>query len=187
MRKLLQLLVVACFLTLSAGMAFANSEKVTVAEGADLTNVHRLAIAMPLYTPAAKDEPTKEQVAQAIYDAHTVARAYILSYSDIVADIKKEDNIDLSALDRKQAAKAFQEHVAQFADAYVVTTVANNSRTVFFYDVYRAGTNQLLYSYQIVANNSQPNTVETFEQLSEQFYKNFERSVQKQLKADKKA
>ena len=103
----------------------------------------------------------------------------------VAADIQKSAGIDIKALDRRQAAKVFKENVAADADAYVVVTVANNSYIVFFFDVYRAGTNELLYTYQIVANRSQKADAETYKLLSEQFYKNFERSANEQAKGKK--
>ena len=49
MRKIVQMLVIACMVVLSTQVAFANSDKVTVQVGADLTTVKRLAVASPLY------------------------------------------------------------------------------------------------------------------------------------------
>ena len=62
-----------------------------------------------------------------------------------------------------------------------------NSRTSFFFDVYKAGSNELLYSYQIQANRSEKDDVTTYQNLCEQFYKNFERSIGEQQKKDAKA
>jgi hypothetical protein len=94
--------------------------------------------------------------------------------------------VDIKALDRRQAAKIYKENVANYADAYVVLTVANNSRTTFFFDVFKAGTNELLYTYEIRANKSEGDTVTTFNNLSEQFYKHFDRSADEQLKDNSK-
>ena len=117
-----------------------------------------------------------------MYEASNVARSYVLSYDMVAADIRKNTGVDIKSLDRRQAAKVYKENVAADADAYVVLTVANNSRIVFFFDVYRSGTNELLYTYQIVANRSQKANTETYKALSEQFYKNFERSANEQAK-----
>ena len=170
MKKIVQAMLFICLTVFGMQVAFANSDKVTIPEGADIVSVKRLALAAPLYTPT-KDAPTSN-----------VARSYVLSYDMIAADIQKNAGVDIKALDRRQAAKVYKENVAADADAYVVLTVANNSRIVFFFDVYRSGTNELLYTYQIVANRSQKANTETYKALSEQFYKNFERSANEQAK-----
>ena len=179
MKKIVQVMLFVCLTVFGMQVAFANSDKVTIPEGADIVSVKRLALAAPLYTPT-KDAPTKEELLASMYEASNVARSYVLSYDMVAADIQK--NAGIESLDRRQAAKVYKENVAADADAYVVLTVANNSRIVFFFDVYRSGTNELLYTYQIVANRSQNANTETYKALSEQFYKNFERSANEQAK-----
>ena len=186
MRKIVQMLVIACMVVLSTQVAFANSDKATIQDGADITTVKRLAVASPLYQQLDTKAPSKEMLTQIVYDSSRVARSYVVSYDTVAEGIRKADNIDIKALDRRKSAKAYKEHVADYADAYVVLTVANNSRTTFFFDVYKAGSNQLLYSYEIAANRSEGDNVETFTNLSEQFYKHFERSAQEQLKDNSK-
>ena len=44
MKKIIQMLLIACMVVLGTQVAFANADKVTVQEGADLTAIHRLAI-----------------------------------------------------------------------------------------------------------------------------------------------
>ncbi|BEU88489.1 hypothetical protein TAMA11512_19530 [Selenomonas sp. TAMA-11512] len=181
MKKIVQFMLFLGLMVLFVPTALANASKENVVEGADLTNVRRIAIAAPLYTPV-KDDPTKEQLLQYAYGARDVARTYVVSYDEVVADILKDTGIDIQSLDRREAAKAYRDYVGRVADAYVVITVANNSRTVFFFDLYRAGTNELLYTFQIAANRSQEDNEETYTILSEQFYKNFERAANRQLK-----
>ena len=186
MRKLVQLLVVVCMVLMSTQVVFANADKVTVAKGADITTIHRMAVAAPLYTPG-KSAPTKDELTKVIYDAGSVARSYVLSYDMVAQNIQQDSKVDIKALDRRQAAKIYKENVAKYADAYVVTTVANNSRTAFFFDVYKAGTDELLYTYEIVANSSEPDNIATYTNLAQQFYKNFERSAVAQQKENEKA
>ena len=181
MKKIVQVMLFVCLTVFGMQVAFANADKVTIPEGADIVSVKRLALAAPLYTPT-KDAPTKEELLASMYEASSVARSYVLSYDMVAADIQKNTGVDIKSLDRRQAAKVYKENVAADADAYVVLTVANNSRIVFFFDVYRSGTNELLYTYQIVANRSQKANMETYKALSEQFYKNFERSANEQAK-----
>lgn len=182
MKKIIQMLVAACLVVLSTQVAFANSDKVTLQDGADIASVKRIAVAMPLYQQIDAKAPNKEQLTQIVYDASRVSRSYVVSYDAVAEGIKLASNVDIKALDRRQAAKEYKANVAKFADAYVVLTVANSSRTTFFFDVFKAGTNQLLYSYEIQANRSEADNVETYNNLCEQFYKHFERSATEQLK-----
>ena len=182
MKKIVQMLLIACMVVLSTQVAFANSDKETIQDGANLVTVKRLAVASPLYQQLDTNAPNKDLLTQIVYDSSRVTRSYVVSYDTVAEGIKKSANIDIKSLDRRQAAKAFKEHVADYADAYVVLTVANSSRTSFFFDVYKAGSNQLLYSYEITANSSENDSVATFTNLSEQFYKHFERAAQEQLK-----
>lgn len=186
MRKIIQMLVIACMAVLSTQVAFANSDRVTLQEGADIAAIKRLAVASPLYQQVDANAPDKTMLAQIVYDASKVSRSYVISYDEVAEGIKTASNIDIKSLERRQASKAFKENVANYADAYVVLTVANNSRTTFFFDVYKAGTNALLYSYEIRANRGEGDTVATYMNLSEQFYKHFERSAAEQQKDNSK-
>ena len=186
MKKVVQMLLVVCMVVLSAQVAFANADQVTMQEGADITSVKRIAIAAPLYTPVDEKAPNKDMLTQIVYDSSRVSRSYVVSYDTVAEGIKAATNVDIKALDRRQASKTYKENVANYADAYVVLTVANNSRTTFFFDVFKAGTNELLYTYEIRANKSEGDTVNTFTTLSEQFYKHFDRSAEEQLKEKNK-
>ncbi len=187
MKKLMQMLLVLCLVVFSTQVAFANSDKVTLVEGADITGIHRLALAKPLYMQTDKLAPTMDQLVQIESEASKVARMYVIPYDTVAASVKTDTKVDIKALDRHQAAKVFKENAGKYADAYVVLTVANDSRTSFFFDVYKADSNELLYSYQIQANRSEKDDVTTYQNLCEQFYKNFERSIGEQQKKDAKA
>lgn len=182
MKKIIQMLLIACMVVLGTQVAFANADKVTVQEGADLTAIHRLAIGSPLYMQVDPKSPNKDMLTQIVYESSRVARCYVISYDTVAQNIKADQNIDIKALDRRTAAKDFKQYVANYADAYVILTVANDSRTTFFFDVYKAGTNELLYTYQIQANRSEGDTVATYTNMAEQFYKHFERSAVEQQK-----
>lgn len=187
MKKLMQMLLVLCLVVFSTQVAFANSDKVTLVEGADITGIHRLALAKPLYMQTDKLAPTMDQLIQIESEASKVARMYVIPYDTVAASVKTDTKVDIKALERHQAAKVFKENAGKYADAYVVLTVANDSRTSFFFDVYKAGSNELLYSYQIQANRSEKDNVTTYQNLCEQFYKNFERFIGEQQKKDAKA
>ncbi len=193
MRKLVQMLIVVCMVVFSVQVAFANSDKVTIHkdandQDADLASIHRLAIGLPMYTPVDEKDPTKEEITQAIYDASKVARSYVISYDIAADDIKRDKGVDIKALDRHKAAPEFKNNIAKYADAYVILTVANNNGITCFFDVYKAGTDDLLYTYQVVSGRWDKASVETYKKLSEQFFKNFERSADdQQKKAEKEA
>lgn len=187
MKKIIQLALVLCLVIFSTQVAFANADKVTLIDGADITGIHRLALAKPLYMQADKLAPTMDQLIQIESESSKVARMYVIPYDTVAESIKADSNVDIKVLDRHKAAKVFKENAGKYADAYAVLTVANDSRTSFFFDVYRAGTNELLYSYQIQANRSDKDDVSTYQTLCEQFYKNFERSIADQQKKDTKA
>ena len=183
MKRFVQLALVLC-LTLFAVQAGASAyaDKVTLPEGAVITNVNRLAIGAPLYVQVEDTAPSLEILTQVVSDASRITHANIVSYDAVANGIQTDKHIDLKVLPRREAAKAFKENVASYADAYIILTVANNSRTTFFFDVYRSGSNELLYTYEVRANKSDANTVATFSALSEQFYKNWQRSVEAQNK-----
>lgn len=186
MRKLIQMLVIVCMVVLSTQVAFANADKETIIDGADITSVHRIAVGLPLYQPVDEKAPSRDLLTQIAYDSSRVARSYVVSYDTVADNIKATKGVDIKALDRRAAAKEFKENVASLADAYVIVTVANNSRTTFFFDVYKAGTNQLLYTYEIRANRSEGDSVNSFTNFCEQFYKHFERSAEAQQKENSK-
>ena len=186
MRKLVQAFLIICMVVLSAQVAFANSDKVTVYEGANLSSIHRLAIGRPLYTPVAKEDPTIDDLTEAVASASKVARCYVVPYNDMAQGIRADKGIDIKALDRRKAAAEFKKSVAKYADAYVILTVANNSGITFFFDIYKSGSDELLYTYEITANRSEKASVETYRTLSEQFFKHFERSAEEQQKKTEK-
>ena len=188
MKKLIRILCVLSLLLVSTcAVCFANADKATVMEGADITGIHRLALNRPYYIANDKLAPTLDQLIEIESSAAKVTRMYVIGYEAVAESIKADKNVDILALDRRQSTKAFKENVAAYADAYVVLTVANDSRTSFFFDVYKAGTNELLYTYQIQANRSEKDDVSTYNNFCEQFYKNFERSIADQQKDNAKA
>jgi len=191
MKKTVQLLLVICMLVLSAQLAFAaEGERETIQTGADLVPIHRLAIGKPLYMPPNDKAPTNDQLTEIVFDASKKARSYVMSYDAVAESIRAESSVDIKSLDRVKAAKACRENVGKYADAYVIVTVANNSTTIFFFEVFKAGTNELLYTYEVAAGKtgrSGVDTKDTYMDLSEKFYQHFEDAAQKQAKeADKK-
>lgn len=175
MKKVFQLLA-ALFFFGSSSLALAYSDKATVIEGADIVKIERLAVAAPLYMPV-KDAPSMEELVRLLNEAAAVSKHQVVTYDVMAQNILRDRQVDLYKTDRHVGAKVFRDQVAQYADAYVILTVANNSRTAFFFDVYAAGTNELLYSYQIIADRDDPDDVKTYTEMAQKFYKNFDGSV----------
>jgi hypothetical protein len=186
LKRFVQILMVLCLMIFSTSVALANSDKATIIDNADITSIHRLALGKPLYLPRDEKAPSVEQLIKIESEASKVARMYVLPYDQMTDSIKNDAKVDISNLERHKAAKIFQDNAAKYSDAYVILTVANDNRTVFFFDVYKSGTNQLLYTYEIFANRSEDDNDTTFQNLCEQFYKNFERSIASQQKSQQK-
>lgn len=184
MKKVFQLLA-ALVLFGSSSLALAYSDKATVIEGADIVQVERLAVAAPLYMPI-KNSPSMEELVRLLNEAAVVSKHQVVTYDVMAQHILQDRQVDLYQTDRHVGAKVFRDQAAQYADAYVLLTVANNSRTVFFFDVYEAGTNELLYSYQIIADRDDPDDVKTYTMMAQKFYKNFDWSVEEERKRQEK-
>ena len=62
MKKASQILLALMILVLSTQAAFASTHKCTIAEGADLTNINKIAVGMPRYRQAKNDLLTKDEL-----------------------------------------------------------------------------------------------------------------------------
>ncbi|MGP1585528.1 MAG: coenzyme F(420) biosynthesis enzyme [Schwartzia sp. (in: firmicutes)] len=184
MKKVFQLLA-ALFLFGNSALALAYSDKATVIEGAGLVQVERLAVAAPLYMPV-NGSPSLEELVRLLNEAAVVSKHQVVTYDVMAQYILRDRQVDLYQTDRHVGAKVFRDQAAQYADAYVLLTVANNSRTVFFFDVYKAGTNELLYSYQIIADRDDPDDVKTYTMMAQKFYKNFDWSAEEEKNRQEK-
>lgn len=177
MKKIVQLLLAACLLLMSQ-LAYA-AEYVTVAEGADITAIQSFAIGKPLYSPQ-KGDPTMEELEQVLVSGLNRDEYKVIGYEEIALDLLRHKNIDLSKMDRRTAARTFAANTAGYADVYVIVTVARNSRTIFFFDVYKAGTDQLLYTYQMQADMK--NTRDAYQNIARDFYNMFSDSQRAERK-----
>ena len=185
MRKIIQVIAVLSMLVLMAGTAFAE-DKETIEEGADLSTVHRLAIAYPWYFPTgAENEPTLEDVLRLADDAaeaKSPKNYELLTYTNIVDFIRADYNLDIRALKRQKAEAQFKKYIDQYADAYVLVTVANNSRTCFFFEVYRVGTGDLLYVFEHTIGRMEHDDIPTYQKCYEQFFRQFDMAIENQQK-----
>ena len=106
----------------------------------------------------------------------------IAAYNCGPENINKANGVNIKVLNKRQSTKLFKDNVAKYADAYVILTVANNSRTTFFFDVFKAGTNELLYTYEIRANRSEGDSANAYKNYCEQFFKHLDRAADSQIK-----
>ena len=159
----------------------------TVDDGAELARVKRLAIGYPDYFKTMEKEPTIDELLNALYDASKVSHNNITSYDDMATKIKRDTGVDIKVIPKMEARKIFKEHVYKYADAYLLVTVANNSRVSMFCDVYAVNTNERIYSIQIQTGKSDENkTTKAYKAMAEEFYKAFDKAVQTEAKKESK-
>ena len=140
------LMMLAIFVTTSvASAAFQEN----LEEGADLSTVKKLAIAMPNYYKVEDSEPSTPDLMREIYNAGRLTSTIeIISYDDIAAAIRRDTGVDIFSLDVPEAEKVFNANISRYADAYVTATVTNSAKVpwLFFY-VYGATDQKLMYTY----------------------------------------
>ena len=184
MKKIVQILLLAVVLAVSCSSAFAYVETASPQEGQTVADVETLAIAAPLYT-AKEGYPTKEEYIGILNDMGAkVLKGGIVTYDTVAQGIRQKTGKDIYALDRIPAAKIYKDNVLDFADAYVVATVTMSRRTVLFFDIYRSGTNERLYGYELILDSEEKDDVKTYSELVGKFYKHFA-SVHETQKKDK--
>ena len=187
MKKWIQMLVFAVFMAGTCPAAFAYVETVTPQEGQTIADVETLAIGAPLYT-AKEGVPTLAEYVGVLNDMGAkVMKDRVVTYDAVARGIRQKTGKDVFSLDRIPAAKIFKDNVMEYADAYVVSTVTMSRRTVFFFDVYRAGTNELLYSYELILDSDDKDDVKTYSEMVGKFYKNFASAQETQKKEKEKA
>ncbi len=192
MKKIVQILLLVMVLAVACPSAFAYVEIASPQEGQTIADVETLAIGAPLYT-AKEGYPTKDEYVGILNDMGAkVLKGGIVTYDTVVQGIRQKTGKDVYALDRIPAAKIYKDNVLDFADAYLVSTVTMSSRrTVLFFDVYRAGTNDRLYGYELLLDSEEKDDVKTYSEMVGKFYKHFvsvrETQKKEKEKADRKA
>ncbi len=184
MKKIFQLFVFAVVLVVGAPMAFAYTEKPEVQPGADITVVKAFALAAPEYTPI-EGAPTYQDLIRIQNNAEGVSKRKIVTYDYISEELFHQMGEDIRQIDRRLAKQIFRNKVGSFADSYVVLTVVNGRRkygTAFYFDVFKSGTNELLFSYMIMADKNDPDDEKNYKMMMDKFYKNFEWAAEKQQK-----
>lgn len=183
MKKIVQIFLVACLVIIGAQSAFAG-EKVWFDENYDLSGVHRLMIAEPNYAQF-KDGATKEEIMD-MFQQQGISSMYVLKKSDVEKNILRDAGIDVGTLDAEKAKKVLDAHMDKYVDAYMVATVIHNRRITIFYDMFSAKTKERIFTEQIIAGSSDKDTLATYQKLTAQFYKDFQKEAKKQDKKNKK-
>ena len=187
MKKLVQWILAAVFMIVSCPSALAYVETVKPQEGQTIADVETLALAAPFYTPK-EGVPTLDEYIQILNTSGAkILKGNLVTYDVVAQGIRQKTGKDLYAMDRRPAKAIYEQNVMDYADAYVVSTVTMSRRTVFFFDVFRAGTNELLYSYEIIMESDDPNDVKNYTEMVGKFYKNFNWSAESQKKDRKEA
>ena len=180
MKKIFSVLIFAALILTSVSAFAAFEEKTT--EGADIASVKRIAVALPNHYKVEENEPTLEVFTQSIFDASKVARCYVISYDEILANIKKDTGVDVASLGEKEAEKCYKENVGKYADAYLVVTTANNSKTTrFFFEVKDPKTGEVMYCYS-VQNSELGKNEKGYQKACEGFYRHFDAAAEQNLK-----
>ena len=180
MKKFLAVLIMlAVFITSS--IAFAAYEE-SIEDDADLATVKKMAVAYPNYYKTEEAEPEIYDFAKDIYNAgRFTSSREIISYEDVASAIRRDTGIDIHSLDVPDAEKVYNQHISRYADAYVITTVTNNSKRpwLFFY-VYNAADSKLMYTYSI-QSNVLDKTAKDYGKAAEDFFKQFDETAKKNL------
>lgn len=142
------LMMFAIMLVSSVASATYEEE---VQEGADLTKVKKIAIAIPNYYKTLDTEPELYDLMREIFNAGRLTSTRdVASYDDVAAAIRRDTGVDLRALDAPEAEKAYKKYISRYADSYLVVTIANNSKYPWlFFHLYNATDSELLYSFSI--------------------------------------
>lgn len=171
---------------LTSSIALAAFEE-TIEDDVDLSTVNKIAVAYPNYYKIDEKEPEIGEFMRSIYEAGKMESIReILSYEDIASAIRRDTGIDIHLLDVPEAEKVYNEHVAKYADSYVIATVANNSGMswLFFY-VYNATDQKLMYAYSIQSRVIGKNGKD-YLKAAEGFFKQFDIAATEKLSKDEK-
>ena len=188
MKKIVHILLLAIFMAVSCPSAMAYWVEEKPQEGQTVANVETLAIGAPLYTEK-EGVPTLEEYVNVLNKcgAKVSPKKYkVVPYDVIAKSVLQATGKNIYTMDRIPAMRVFKNNVGKYADAYVVPAVTMSKRTVLFFDVYSAATNDLLYTYEIILSSEEPDTVKTFSEMVPLFYNAFGAEVNKQ-KSDKAA
>ena len=172
--------LIALTFILTSTTAFAAVHEQLI-EGVDLTKINRLAVAHPNHfkISTVSDEPTIEALIEMLGTTNKSARFTVIPYNDIVEVIKKDTNVDITTLDYRESKKTFENNIANYADAYVVLTTANNSDpTTFLFKIQNAQTGEVMYLLQLNSRSFGKNA-RGYTSACEMFYKTLDIAMAK--------
>ena len=186
------LTMLVVFMTASIAMAAFEEN---IEEGADLAAVKRLAVAMPNYYKVEEAEPHRNDLLRELGNVGKMnSTLQIVSYEDVASNIRRDTGIDILSLDVPEAEKVYNKYISRYADAYVITTITNNSKVPeIFYYVYKADNQKLIYTYRLQSRLTGKNmrdyskaTAEFFEQFDRTTANSLEKEERKELKDKQK-
>lgn len=185
MKKIVMLFVFVCMVFLQAQVGLA-ADKVWSDDDFRLSSIHRLYLNEyeMNYSPSGTS-PKISEIADMFYQNGMAAKYFVLPDADFSRFLLRDGKIDLTALQGADLKKTVREHVADYADAYVVMTIVHNNRVVIFYDVYAAQTGKMVFSYQVVAGSGDDDNLRTYEGLTKRFYQALEKETKVQAKKKK--
>ena len=190
MKKIMQLIAVVCMLVMSTQMAFAwenGSHKEDIYDGDALMRMTSFVIGNVYFSPQ-DGEPTVEELLDMLYaqgiKTNKKGEYTYTSYVDFCQDVNRKKHIDIYRLGRKKALEIFKEEVKDYADAYIVCTVSNDTRLNVFYDVVDSKTNDVVYSYRKLAPKNSIRNEVLYREMTTDFYNGLQERV-KALKKDK--
>lgn len=173
---------------LTSSIALAAFEE-SIEEDADLLTVKRIAVAFPNYYKVEEKEPETHELMKDVYGAGKMnSSREILSYEEIASAIRRDTGIDIRQLDVNEAEKVYNSNIARYADAFVITTIANNSGKpwLFFY-IYNSLDQKLMYTYSVQGRLIGKNAKDYYK-AAEDFFKQFDDTAAKKLsKEERKA
>ena len=188
MRKLFKTFFMLCMLLMTtAGLCEAAASAETIDNGEEVGQIKRVAIAYPNYYKTLETEPTIDEFMEMLYEASKVTKHfYVISYDEVADKIKLDTGIDIKILAKKntmEAQKVYKEHIYKYADAYVIVTLANNSRVTMFGEAYLVNSNDRIYCLQLQSGKRDSyKTTKEYKDLAEQFYKTLDKAVQSEAK-----
>lgn len=156
----------------------------TVYDGEAVSRIKRLAVAYPMYFKAGEKEPELVEFINLISEAGSVSKeVQVITYDQMIDKIKGDTGIDIKVLPKKDAKRIYEEQVYKFADAYLVITLANNSRANMFCEVRIPNTNDTAYVLRVEGSKFDENkTAKSYKGMAEEFYRTFEKAVKTEEK-----
>jgi len=187
MKKISQLFIIVCFVLLNVQLVSAAATQAWTDTSYDFSKAHKLLIVKPNYT-FTEGQVTSDELTDMMYQQAQSLDMYVLNTADIDKNILRDSAIDLPKLrveDAQKAETVFNSEMTKYTDLYMVATIVHNTRVMVFYDVYSAATKQPVFTYQIVASSTSSDDMVNYRHLTKVFYKEFDRAINKSMKAKK--